>query len=64
MKMSFLTCSINVGTAVAVVILAVVILLIIASCIKIVPQARAVVLERLGADNLAALCERYGRLPQ
>ncbi len=48
MKMSFLTCSINVGTAVAVVILAVVILLIIASCIKIVPQARAVVLERLG----------------
>lgn len=27
-------------------------------------ELAAVVLERLGADNLTALCERYGRLPQ
>ncbi|MDI9242005.1 SPFH domain-containing protein [Fusibacillus kribbianus] len=36
------------GVIIAVVVLAVVILWILASCIKIVPQAKAVVLERLG----------------
>ncbi|WP_147596376.1 SPFH domain-containing protein [Lientehia hominis] len=40
--------SINVSAVIAVAILAVLILLILSSCIKIVPQARAVVLERLG----------------
>ncbi len=39
----------NVGGTVAGVIIAVIVLIIIASCIKIVPQAHAVILERLGA---------------
>ena len=34
---------------VGIIIVAVIILVILASCIKIVPQAQAVVLERLGA---------------
>ena len=38
----------SMGVIIAVVVLAVVILWILASCIKIVPQAKAVVLERLG----------------
>ena len=48
MNVRFLTGSINMSTIIAVVVLAVIILLILSSCIKIVPQARAVVLERLG----------------
>nr|WP_249304679.1 SPFH domain-containing protein [Qiania dongpingensis] len=48
MSVNFLMGSINVSAVIAVAILAVLILLILSSCIKIVPQARAVVLERLG----------------
>ncbi|MCD2492194.1 SPFH/Band 7/PHB domain protein [Lacrimispora sp. NSJ-141] len=48
MSVDFLMGSINVSAVIAVAILAVLILLILSSCIKIVPQARAVVLERLG----------------
>ena len=40
---------ITMGTGIAIAIVAVVILIIIVSCIKIVPQAHAVILERLGA---------------
>ena len=40
----------NVGTAVMIgIIIAAIILIILASCIKIVPQANAIILERLGA---------------
>ena len=37
------------GSLVAIIIVAVIVLIIIASCIKVVPQAHAVILERLGA---------------
>ena len=39
----------SVGGLVAIIIVAVIVLIIIASCIKVVPQAHAVILERLGA---------------
>ncbi len=39
----------SIGTFIAFVILAVIVLLVLASCIKIVPQAQALVMERLGA---------------
>ena len=48
MRGSFLTAAVAVGPLVALAVLAVIILWILASCIKIVPQAKAVVLERLG----------------
>ncbi|MCI8466293.1 MAG: SPFH/Band 7/PHB domain protein [Lachnospiraceae bacterium] len=48
MNGSFLIAAGNVWVLAAVAILAVVVLMIAASCIKIVPQAKAVVLERLG----------------
>ena len=48
MSRGFLIGAGSMGVIIAVVILAVVILWILASCIKIVPQAKAVVLERLG----------------
>ena len=48
MSRGFLIGAGSMGVIIAVVVLAVVILWILASCIKIVPQAKAVVLERLG----------------
>ncbi len=48
MNGSFLIAAASVWVLAAAAILAVVVLLILASCIKIVPQAKAVVLERLG----------------
>ena len=39
----------SMGGLVAIIIVAVIVLIIIASCIKVVPQAHAVILERLGA---------------
>ena len=48
MRGSFLTAAVAVGPLVALAVLVVIILWILASCIKIVPQAKAVVLERLG----------------
>ena len=48
MRGSFLTAAVSVGPLVALAVLLVIILWILASCIKIVPQAKAVVLERLG----------------
>ena len=48
MKGSLLIAAISVGPIIAVAVLVVIILWILASCIKIVPQARAVVVERLG----------------
>ena len=48
MRGSFLAAAVSVGPLVALAVLLVIILWIRASCIKIVPQAKAVVLERLG----------------
>ena len=48
MRGSFLVAAVSVGPLVALAVLLVIILWILASCIKIVPQAKAVVLERLG----------------
>ena len=48
MRGSFLAAAVSVGPLVALAVLLVIILWILASCIKIVPQAKAVVLERLG----------------
>lgn len=48
MRGSFLIAAVSVGPLVALAVLLVIILWILASCIKIVPQAKAVVLERLG----------------
>ncbi len=48
MNGSFLIAAANVWMLVAAIIFAVIVLMIVASCIKIVPQAKAVVLERLG----------------
>ena len=48
MRGSFLAVAVSVGPLVALAVLLVIILWILASCIKIVPQAKAVVLERLG----------------
>ncbi|MCI8506618.1 MAG: SPFH/Band 7/PHB domain protein [Lachnospiraceae bacterium] len=48
MRGSFLITASSIWTLTIVIILAVIILLVFASCIKIVPQAKAVVLERLG----------------
>ncbi len=48
MKGSLLTATISFGPIIAVAVLVIIILWILASCIKIVPQARAVVVERLG----------------
>lgn len=44
-----ITLEISSGTLVAIVAVAIFLLMIIASCIKVVPQAHAVILERLGA---------------
>ena len=48
MRGSFLAAAVSIGPLVALAVLLVIILWILASCIKIVPQAKAVVLERLG----------------
>ena len=48
MRGNFLAAAVSVGPLVALAVLLVIILWILASCIKIVPQAKAVVLERLG----------------
>ena len=40
--------AISVGGAIGILILCIVILLVAASCVKIVPQASAMVVERLG----------------
>ena len=48
MRGSFLAATVSIGPLVALAVLLVIILWILASCIKIVPQAKAVVLERLG----------------
>ena len=48
MRGSFLAAAVSVGPLVALAVLLVIILWILASCIKIVPQEKAVVLERLG----------------
>ena len=46
--MTLLESTVSAG-AVTTIIVAIVLLIIIASCIRIVPQAHAVILERLGA---------------
>lgn len=46
--MTLLESTVSAG-AITAIIVAIVLLIIIASCIRIVPQAHAVILERLGA---------------
>ena len=48
MNGGFLIAAAGIWTLVAIAILLVIALMVVVSCIKIVPQARAVVLERLG----------------
>ncbi len=63
MKGNFLIAAANMGTIVAVIILAVVILLVLASCIKIVPQAKAFVVERLGGYRATWSVGLHVKLP-
>ncbi len=59
-----MTSSVNVGSAVVIgIIIAAVILVILASCIKIVPQAQAIILERLGAYQATWSVGLHFKLP-
>lgn len=49
MNMIMAVASVDPGKVIAIIVVAIVVLIIFSSCIKVVPQAHAVILERLGA---------------